>query len=264
MLLEHLSCFSLSKLNSNLPTISGEEATAVGHAYENSAGIPGIIGSMDSCHMAINKAPVGKSSSFYSNPMQFHSIHLLAVSDHRSKFTYVNVGRPGSFHESKVFKRSSLCHIIDIDPSSIFPPNTHIIANSSFPLSDHVLTPYNHTSYTALQQQQTRHQRVYNDKLAATKLPIEGAFKLLRTRWQRLKCLEMQHVSNMNIAIKTCCILHNICMANPDYQILSDFSLEDNIDKTIATEYSGTPPFKALRKRDMIALYLDGQTSYCR
>ena len=167
----------------------------------------------------------------------------------------MNVGRPGSFHESKVFKRSSLSEIIEKDPNSIFPVNTHIIAGTAFPLNDYVLTPYSTVGNTTTL---SRHQKLFNGKLALGHRPIEQAFQILRARWQRLKCLEMQQVSNMNIAIKTCCILHNICMSNSAYH-LGDFEAEKE-PSAVEVDYCGACPYSALRKRDMIALYLDGQT----
>ena len=70
--------------------------------FESQYGVPKVLGAVDISHVAITKAPVGKSSAQYANPMQYHSIHLLAVADSCSKFTYVNVGRPGSMSDVKV------------------------------------------------------------------------------------------------------------------------------------------------------------------
>jgi len=53
----------------------------VARDFEAIAGIPGVMGALDTCHLAITKAPVGQSSSLYSNALTYHSIQLLAVTD---------------------------------------------------------------------------------------------------------------------------------------------------------------------------------------
>jgi len=95
----------------------------------------------------------------------------------------------------------------------------------------------------------------YNHKLHSTTKAADYGFKLLRGRWQRLKCLEMQKVANMTIAVKTCCILHNICINNPNY-VNSNFFVEDDKNYQVST-YTGPLPYSSVKKRDMIAKYLE-------
>ena len=218
--------------------------------FESIVGLPGVIGAMDTCHMPITKAPVGKSSKLYNNPMLFHSIHLMAVADARSRFTYINVGRPGSFSESKVFAQSSLCQLIESDPCSVFPPNSHLVADSAFPLRDYVMSPY------PVSLNINRDQKNFNAKIYATRRPVDIAFELLRARWKRLKCLEMDEVKSMINLVKTCCILHNICINNENYRE-KNYELEEKED--VEVEYVGPLPMTAIQKRDMLAMFMNGQ-----
>lgn len=252
----HLFCNLVVKhLSFLIEWPSGDSVRNVMQEFQDIAGMPGVIGALGSAHMAITKAPVGKASSCYSNNMQFHSIHLLGVADHRSKFTYINVGRPGSMHESKVYKKTSLCQIIEKEPHAIFPANSHLIAGCSFPLCDQILTPYS-ASQSNLCPVTARREKNFSSKLYKTRRPLDNAFRILRNKWQRLKCLEMQHDTSMSITIKTCCILHNICMSNDSYRAVN-FNLEE--ENSIEDEYIGTLPVNAMRKRDMIAHHVENE-----
>ncbi|KAA0196942.1 hypothetical protein HAZT_HAZT007445 [Hyalella azteca] len=168
-------------------------------------------------------------------------------------FTYINVGRAGSLHESQVYKRSSLCQIIEQEPHVIFPPNTHLVASAAFPLDDRILVPYTQQeTQTPQPPGNSRLQKEFNSRLQMTKRPLEEAFRLLRGKWQRLKCLEMQQVSSMSLAIRTCCILHNICMHNDEYRSSPAASLLEE-EQFHELEFMGNPPLSALQKRDLIA-----------
>ena len=70
----------------------------------------------------------------------------------------------------------------------------------------------------------TRDQKLFNQKLYRTRVPVDAALHTLRRRWQRLKCLEMDEVTSMTQLVKCCCILHNICINNPGYMTTNESS----------------------------------------
>jgi hypothetical protein len=69
-----------------------------------------VIGAIDGSHIRI--LPTIKDSERYINRKGYHSINLMGVVDHTEKFTYVYIGEPGSVHDARVFRRSSLFHEI--------------------------------------------------------------------------------------------------------------------------------------------------------
>lgn len=65
-----------------------------------------VIGAIDGSHIKIN--PCVEHSDKYINRKKFYSLVLLGVVDANEKFTYVYTGEPGSVHDSRVLRRSSL------------------------------------------------------------------------------------------------------------------------------------------------------------
>ena len=122
------------------------------------SGFPGVVGAIDGCHIAI-KAPKDVQADYIDRHSQ-HGITLLAVCDHRKKITFIDAGFPGSAHDSRVFRSSTLGKTLMSQPRQLLPSTSyHILGDSGFPLSTHLLTPYK--DYGAL----THTQRKCNTKL---------------------------------------------------------------------------------------------------
>lgn len=65
-----------------------------------------FLGAIDGCHIRIDK-PVEDPDS-YINRKQFFSLHLQGTVNHNMKFIDVFIGYPGSVHDARVFKNSSI------------------------------------------------------------------------------------------------------------------------------------------------------------
>ena len=102
----------------------------------------------------------------------------------------------------------------------------------------------------------SREHRNFNSKLYHTRRSIDLAYELLRARWKRLKCLEMDEVKSMVNLVKSCCILHNICINNEGYV---DRKYEKENKEDVEVEYNGPQSMSAQQKRDMLATYLSGE-----
>ncbi|XP_045133234.1 protein ALP1-like isoform X1 [Portunus trituberculatus] len=182
-------------------------------------GFPGTLGAMDAFHIPINKPKDVQEPDEYMKENTMYCTTLLAVCDNKYKFTYVNVGHPGAFDDSDVFKRCELHKAFQEDPDSLLPYDFHIggkvypfhiIADAGFPLSEYVMTPY-------VDDGHLKHKEIeYNRHHSSALLTVSKAVGVLKARYNRLKLLQMQHLAQCSIAIKACCILHNICVQNSD------------------------------------------------
>lgn len=65
-----------------------------------------VLGAIDGSHIRINK-PVEDANS-YINRKQYFSIHVQGTVNHNLKFIDIFVGYPGSVHDARVFKNSSI------------------------------------------------------------------------------------------------------------------------------------------------------------
>lgn len=182
-------------------------------------GFPGTLGAIDAFHIPISKPKDVQEPDEYMKENAVYCTTLLAVCDNRYKFTYVNVGHPGAFDDAEIFKRCELYEAFQEDPNSLLPREFyigdqtypfHIIADGGFPLSEYVMTPYVDNGHLNPKEQE------YNRRQLSAMLTISKAVGALKARYNRLKLLQMQHLAQCSIAIKACCILHNICIQVSD------------------------------------------------
>jgi hypothetical protein len=123
----------------------------------------------------------------------------------KHQFTHIHVGYPGSCHDARVFRASSIYEAIQNNPRELFPDDRfHILADSAYPISKYVLTPFK--DFGTLSQ----YEKVYNVKLAKARTVIEHCFGLLKGRWRKLQCVDC-HLDFVPYVITTACVLHNIC-----------------------------------------------------
>ncbi|XP_067121154.1 uncharacterized protein [Centruroides vittatus] len=151
------------------------------------------------------------------------------------------VGEAGSVHDAYVFRRSALHERVDTGDG--FFSCGHILGDSAYPLSQHLLTPYRDNGNL------NSVQKLYNNKLAKCRNIIERAFAHLVGRFMRLKFLDM---CRMDLIVKTiigACIFHNISIQTCDV-----IEVDDDFDDQESEETAMHPPVrKATTKRDDIA-----------
>lgn len=161
------------------------------------------LGAIDDTHIPV-ECPVGRHSE-YINRKLFYSIQMQAVVDSFGKFIDVFVGFPGSVHDTRVLKNSSLYINHSFPPSSYY-----LIGDSGYPCMLAPLTiiiPY---------KDPTRNEKKFNTIISSARNVVECAFGIMKKRWRVLK-------KTMELKIKNCiktvfvgCILHNICLNSND------------------------------------------------
>ncbi|XP_060848196.1 putative nuclease HARBI1 isoform X2 [Rhopalosiphum padi] len=208
-----------------LPKGSSEAATIKDFRSLRYNYMPNTIGCIDGCHIRIH-APRDKRSD-YTNRKMFQSIVLLAVCNARLEFTYIFSGWPGSSHDARVFKNSSLGHILINSPQEIISKNLHILGDSAFPLLENLMVPYKATHILSEKE------KLFNRRLSSTRVVIEQAFGLLLGRFRRLKVLEAKSIELMSLTVTSACILHNLALQNNDWIEIND---DHNTDLTEFTD----------------------------
>ena len=192
-------------------------------------GFPGTVGAIDGTFITIDKPRERdvQNPDNYFNRKSYFSITMIATCDTDLNFTYVYAGGPSRFHDSRVFYLSSLGQMITETPLHLFQnEDQHIIGDTGFPLSRHLMTPYKNNGHLS------NAQKTYNTNLSKARQVIERAFGLLKCRFRRLRHLQMNTIANCVKAVHAATILHNICLQNeyPDeLNNENDFN-EDDVD----------------------------------
>lgn len=138
---------------------------------------------------------------------------------------------PGRIHDARVFRNSPLHNRIKNAEASLIPHNMHLIGDAAYPLLNNLMTPFRDNGHL------TRPQIVYNVKLSSIRSIIERAFGLLKTKFRRLKYLDISDFDLGNNMIAAACMLHNFIidgdglnLQDEDYVIDADIEIHnDNV-----------------------------------
>ncbi|XP_036395781.1 putative nuclease HARBI1 [Megalops cyprinoides] len=209
------------------------------------AGFPRTLAAVDACHIRIVKPRNADCPDAYFNSKHFHSVNLTAFTDHSTRFVHINVGHPGSWHDAQVYAQTEVARLLDESPESLLSEGMHLIGDSAYPLSEHLMTPFRDNGHL------TRAQKRYNRRLSAARMVVERAFGFLKSRFRRLRGLHMRSIKNSGLAITACCILHNMCLeaAEENFE-LSEESEKDKIDEELLEQLP--PHHPGVQKRNAI------------
>ena len=131
-------------------------------------------------------------------------------------FLDLATGFPGSFHDSRLLRHTSLFlkandKEILAEPEKLTENLTVrplILGDGGYPLTSWLLRPYNFT------QTLTPQEKRFNKLLSLARVTVERAFGVLKARWRCLLTLLDTNLENVSDVIITCFALHNFCQIN--------------------------------------------------
>ena len=88
----------------------------------------------------------------------------------------------------------------------------HILGDSAYPLSNHLMTPYR------VQSNMSVAQKKFNTNLASKRSMIERAFGLLGQHFPCLLKLKVKSLEKKVMCIVSTCVLHNWCIIENDVE----------------------------------------------
>lgn len=151
---------------------------------------------------------------------------MQAVCDYNKKIIDVFVGYPGSVHDSRVFRNSLLYRTLEEKCGNYF-----LLADSGYPLTPHVLTPFRDRG------QLTNRQVNYNIKLCRTRYVIEHTFGILKQKFRELYHIKIRDIRFIVHTIRAACVLHNIALEDgidfqedlpADYELVNEIHEDEN------------------------------------
>ena len=211
--------------------------------------IPQALGAIDATHIPII-APAGESKPDYFSRKQHYSINTQCIVGDNLKFIDVTTGAPGSIHDSRVLRNSSIFN--DAEGNRILTTPIQRIQNldvkplllgdGGYPLTAWLLKPY------SINLNLSRAQKKFNRELSSSRSSAERAFGILKARWRCLiKRLDTQ-LENIPQVIVTCCVLHNLCQSNNDIyddedDLLTEILRHERADRLLRAQRGNWPNF---------------------
>lgn len=148
---------------------------------------------------------------------------FVGVCDHTGSFIDCFIGMPGRMHDSRVFRMSPLFHAMNAG-RPLIPRNQHLIGDSAYPLLCNLMTPFRDNGHL------TRSQSRYNTKLSSIRSIIERSFGLLKTKFRRLKYLDISDFDLGMQMIASACVLHNFIIKGDELNVQDEDYLDNDID----------------------------------
>ena len=191
------------------------ETRASIETFEELSDLPNIAGAIDGTHIKI-KAPKESAVDYFSRYQQ-HDVAVQGIVDGRKIFMDIAAGFPGSLHDARVLRNSSIydraehgdvlaapIHVIgghEIQP--------YLVGDSAYPLSRWLQKPYPEGTRDPSEIQ-------FNKQLSAARVKVECAFGIVKGRWRILSFIEEASVARVSKIIVACAVLHNFCILHRD------------------------------------------------
>ncbi|XP_034541158.1 putative nuclease HARBI1 [Notolabrus celidotus] len=199
----------ISIINRGVHLPDADELEGIGDGFAHLAGSRAfhrVAGSIDGTHIRIK--PPAENKEDYLNRKLFYSIQLQVVCDHKGRFLNIFTGLPGSVHDARVLRWSS------IYVEKLYPPRGWCILGDggypclAAPIS--LLTPYREPVQNPVQARYNRHH-------SKARYVVERAIGMMKTRWRSifLKALEVK-ATFVPAVVSTCAFLHNLSLSNGD------------------------------------------------
>ncbi|XP_046811840.1 putative nuclease HARBI1 [Lucilia cuprina] len=163
------------------------EKEVISNDFQQISGFPNVLGGIDGSYISV-RTPKHKIRSTYANRHDRVSITLQGICDSKLRFLDVYTEVPSK-------ELQNLC-----------APNYHLLGDSAYPLREYLLTPFR--DYGNLSDSEKN----YNLKFCQSRVKIENAFGVLKSRFRQLMRLDFHNVETMAQFVIATCVLHNICI----------------------------------------------------
>ena len=172
--------------------------------FTDKSRLPNIVGAIDGTHIKII-SPRDSAVDYFSRNQQ-HDFIIQAVSDGKGLFLDFAAGYPGSLHDARVYRNSSLYQRASnedilkepVERISITDIRPYLVGDSAYPISPWLMKPY---------PEATRDPGEITLELSSVGVAIECAFGPLKSRWRILqKRLDSRITFSVKISI-ACAVL---------------------------------------------------------
>lgn len=171
-----------------LPVTVDETAASIG-TFEHLSMLPNIAGAINGSHIKI-RAPRESAVDYFSRYQQYDVV-VQAVVNGRKLFIDVAAGFPGSLHNARVLRNSSIYQkaengdILATGPMYLIGADEiqpYLVGDSAHPLSPWLQKPYPEGTRDPGEIR-------FNKQLSSARVVVECVFGILKSRWRILHAI---------------------------------------------------------------------------
>lgn len=185
--------------------------------------LPNCLGAIDGKHIVI-KAPPNSGTLFFNYKKTF-SVVLMAVADHKYKFSLVDIGAYGGESDGGILNRSPLGQSLQNEklnfpnysallPGSNVGTHHYLVGDEAFGISPRMMRPFPVKVLNCSR-------RIFNYRLSRARRIVENAFGILAERWRVLKTTIPLITTNVDRIVVATVVLHNFIMTETEKQYCS-------------------------------------------
>jgi len=156
--------------------------------------MPTVYGAVDCTHVRICK-PMDNGDE-YINRKNYASLNVQATCNAEEMFTSISAEWPGSVHDSRILRNSSLCEAMKRVPDGV------ILGDSGYGITPWLLTPFDKPA--------TEIEVNFNQVYAKERVIIERCFGQLKRRFPILGYKVRTSLDTVLSIITCCAVLHNV------------------------------------------------------
>lgn len=203
------------------------ETTACIGTFRDLSRLPNIVGAIGVTHVRINAAREG-AGDYFNSRYQQHDFAIQAVADGKLLFLDFSAGYPGSMHDARILRNSTLYQraeqgnilngpVVNVNKREIGP---YLLGDSAYPTYPWLQKPF---AEATTDSREIR----FNRELSSARVKIARAFVCLKSRW---RILQKRLDGDIHFSVKTamaCAVLHNFCIKMGDHWD-DDGNLDEN------------------------------------
>ncbi|XP_052468303.1 putative nuclease HARBI1 [Carassius gibelio] len=188
-------CLALKQLLPTFVQFPGHKPLLViKDEFHRVAGFPNVIGCIDGTHIPIKAPSINEGD--YVNRKSIHSINVQVICEATQIITNVEAKWPGSVHDARIFRESSLCQTFQQGQY-----NGYLLGDRGYPCLPYLMTPY--------PEPEPGPQTRFNLAHSRTRAKVEMTIGILKSRFQCLRGLRVSPERACDIIV-ACVVLHNI------------------------------------------------------
>ena len=165
--------------------------------------LPGVVGIIDGTSHEI-QPPRDNQRAFYSGCRKYHFIHTQIICDNNLNIRYISPGFNGHENDAQIYHQ--LPEIGENAPVLRLPPDCWILADSIYPCSKPLLTPYRSNQFPKNNPDEFSRRQRFNDVIRKHRVYVEHVIGRVK-QYKIISSIHRHELSDLQCIVFLCACL---------------------------------------------------------